>query len=96
MKGNNENHNKITNKVFKGDLGAESAFQTNAIVALFIQTDAMLQIMTEEQKALYDIATEPYREFLENVKLNSVSKYTEIQHCLGKESIFEKVEEVEK
>ena len=89
----NQKHTDIVNKVFKGDLGAESKLQNDSILALLIRQDAIVNSMTPEQKGVYDTIMEEYEEFTNMIKLKSIEAYKQKSQILGVQTIFDKIEQ---
>ena len=81
----NDKNIKIRDKVFKGDLGAESKLQNDAILAILLRQDAIVASMTATQKAKYDKAISPFEEFTTAVRAGTLQKYNEVRAVLGKE-----------
>lgn len=79
MKPINEKNLKIRDQVFKGDLGAEQKLQNDAIMAILLRQDAIVEAMTPTAKAKYDEATAEHREFLDNIKDTALKTYRNIK-----------------
>lgn len=85
MTGINSKNIKIRDQVFKGDLGAESKLQNDAILAILLRQDAIVASMTPTQRGKYDTAIEPYQDFTSQVREHTLTKYNEVRAVLGKE-----------
>ena len=93
--GTNDKNLKIIKSLFKGDGGAESKLQNDAILALLIRQDCIVNTMTATQKTKYDAAIEPYLKFTDSVKNNSLENYKLKCSILGVSSIFDVEENVQ-
>ena len=83
--GMNDKFIKIRDQVFKGDLGAESKLQNDAILAILLRQDAIVASMTPTQRGKYDTAIASFEEFTTTVRAGTLQKYNEVRAVLGKE-----------
>lgn len=83
----NDNNIKIRDKVFKGDLGAESKYQNEAILALMKRQDAIIESMNQTQRAKYEELRKPNKVFFEEVRKKTIDVYNQIRKITGKEPI---------
>lgn len=79
MKPINEKNLKIRDQVFKGDLGAEQKLQNDAIMAILLRQDAIVDAMSATTKAKYDEATAGHQEFLDSVRANAFEFYSKVK-----------------
>ena len=91
----NDKFIEIRDKLFKGDLGKENQIQNDSILALMIRQDAIVNSMSEEQKAKYEETIAPFLQFTDKVKGEAIQNYIDKMKLLGKPSIFDPVEEEE-
>jgi DNA-directed RNA polymerase alpha subunit len=89
MTGVNEKHLKISKQVFGGNLGAEPKLQNDAIMAILIRQDAIIESMNIEQRAAYDKLVLEHQDFLTVAKNNALAKYNIIQTLRKPKPIIE-------
>lgn len=75
----NDKYIQIRDQVFKGDLGAENKFQNDAIMALLLRQDAIIEAMSTTVRAKYDALISEHQDFLNDVKAGALDNYSKIK-----------------
>lgn len=75
----NDNAIKIRNQIFGGDIGAEAKLQNDAIMALLLRQDAIIEAMSTTVRAKYDTLISEHQDFLNDVKAGALDNYSKIK-----------------